>query len=97
MNSKEQNELGMKLFQQKNYEKALLHFLKSEENINSIICLGEMNEKGLGVKKDLIKSFLYFQNAASKGSAYALYKVKFKKLKKIGICYENGRGCENFV
>jgi TPR repeat protein len=75
MNSKEQNELGMKFFGQKNYKEALNYFLNSEEHINSLICLGEMNEKGLGVKKDVIKSFLYFQTAASKGSAYALYKV----------------------
>ncbi|CAI3950575.1 unnamed protein product [Commensalibacter communis] len=61
------------------YEKAI-----KQGNVPSMINLGDMYQKGMGVPKSYTKARELFEQAAAKGDAVAQYNL--------GVMYQNGRG-----
>ena len=85
------NNLACKLIKNTRVEyrnQAIDWFIKAAEkgNVNSMINLGILYERGQEVEKDYAKALKWYKEAADNGNEQALYSI--------GIFYENGFGVE---
>lgn len=70
-------EKGVKLFEQKNYPKAMSLFLQSANahNVKAMVYLGYMYENGYGVKQDKNKGIEWYSKAADRGYDIAQHNI----------------------
>lgn len=68
---------GVNYYQQQDYKKAftIFHDLANEDNVNAQYNLALMYEKGIGVEKSDILSFVWYDIAAQNGNIYAQNKL----------------------
>jgi TPR repeat protein len=84
----ENYEIGLKYYDEKQYDKALEYFLLDADKgfANAQNNLGYMYQNGYGVEKSDMKAVQYYQLAADKGFASAQ--------NNLGIMYKNGYSVE---
>ena len=79
-------EMGIRLFQSKNYKAALPHLQRAAKagNIQVLFYLGYMYEKGLGTPKNYTSAFNMYKRGVNNGNAECMYGL--------GCLYANGLG-----
>lgn len=76
----QQLELANKFYEAKNFKEAigLFKLLVEQGNARAQYKLGEMLDKGLGVKKDQKQAYIYYKKAADQGEKDAIKALKGK-------------------
>jgi hypothetical protein len=76
---------GIKAFETGDYKTALTHFREAGDDVEAKFHLGLMHEDGKGVRKNYIRAWLRFQEAAKKDHTEALFRLGTFNERGIGV------------